>query len=84
MSDEIEMLRGLAARVLSPGGQAEIEDKLDAHNVEAARMYLFGAMDTLLKSGQFPAADLEGYQNLLKLTDEEIVQVRRNPARFYA
>ena len=83
MSDEIEMLRALAARVLSPAGQAELEDKLVVPNIKAAKMYLYGAMDTLLESKQFPAADLEGYQKLLKLTDEEIAQVRRHPAIFH-
>ena len=84
MSDEIEMLRALAARVLSPEGQAELEYKLAARNVEAAKMYLYGAMDTVLKSQRFPAAEIEGYQKMLNLSDEGIEQVRKHPAIFHA
>ncbi len=83
MTTEAELVRAIAARFLTEAGRAEVEEKLVGRNVLAAKLYLYGALETLIGTSEFSTPEIQEHQKKLELRESDIAQVRNHPAIFH-
>ncbi len=83
MTTDAELVRAIAARFLTEAGKAEVEEKLVGRNVLAAKLYLYGALETLVDGSEFSTAEIQEHQKKLELRESDIAQVRNHPAIFH-
>ena len=83
MTTDAELVRSIAAGFLTEAGRAEVEEKLIGHNVLAAKLYLYGALETLIGTSKFSTTEIQDQQNKLELRESDIAQVKKHPAIFH-
>lgn len=84
MTTNAELVRAIATRFLTEAGKAEVEEKLLGRNVLAAKLYLYGALETLTEDPNFSILEIREHQAQLELTSTDIAQVQNHPAIFHS